>query len=141
MKKKLQLLFIIALTGIFVFGQNTVGTISIATDIEEGFTLFTIHQKTYLINNCGELINEWTSNFLPGAAVYLLPNGNLLRAGVTDDNSSDIAFGGQGGIVELFDWDNNLLWTFTYSTNDHRLHHDIYPMPNGNILLLAAEVI
>ncbi|MBT8323797.1 MAG: aryl-sulfate sulfotransferase, partial [Winogradskyella sp.] len=37
--------------------------------------------------------------------------------------------------------DNNLLWTFTYSTNDHRLHHDIYPMPNGNILLLAAEVI
>lgn len=141
MKRKLHIIILSFLLSIFAYAQNTVGTISITNDVEEGFTLFTIHQKTYLINNCGELINEWTSNYLPGVAVYLLPNGNLLRAGVTDDNSSDIAFGGQGGIVELFDWDNTLLWTFTYSTNEHRLHHDIYPMPNGNVLAVAAEVI
>lgn len=130
---------------IFVYlttnAQNTIGTTFINQNVFEGFTLITVNTKAYLLNNCGEIINDWTSNYPPGNAVYLLPNGNLLRAGRTEDNSSDIIFGGQGGVVELFDWDGNLIWSFLYSTNEYRQHHDIFPMPNGNVLILAATII
>ncbi|WP_218841854.1 aryl-sulfate sulfotransferase [Winogradskyella ursingii] len=121
--------------------QNTVGTITITEDVNDAFTLFTVHTKSYLINNCGEVINQWDSNYPPGNAVYLLENGNLLRAGRLNDGSSNITFPGTGGIVELFDWDGNVLWSYTYSSNDFRQHHDVYPMPNGNVLILAATLM
>ena len=137
-KKLLLALFI---TFNIAYSQNTVGTISITDEVYDGYTLFTVHQKTFLINNCGEIINEWVSNYTPGSSVYLLPNGNLLRPGQLDDGSSDIVIGGAGGIVELYDWNNTLLWSYTYSTGDVRQHHDVYPLPNGNILMLAISVM
>jgi len=138
MVKKLLLLFLCITNS--MYSQNTVGNISITNDAYDAFTLFTIHKKTYLINNCGNVINEWTSEFTPGNAVYLLPNGNLLRAG-KKDGLSQINFGGTGGVVELFDWDGNLLWQYEHNTDDYRQHHDVYPMPNGNILILAATIM
>ncbi|MGB3608289.1 aryl-sulfate sulfotransferase [Psychroserpens sp.] len=140
MKKQLLLYFACILYS-NLYSQNTIGTIGITEDAFEAFTLLNTHNNAYLINNCGEVINEWNSAYRPGNAVYLLPNGNLLRAGLLDDGSSDIVFGGQGGIVELFDWENTLIWSYTYSSNQFRQHHDIYPMPNGNVLILAATVL
>lgn len=123
-----------------IFGQNTVGTIAVTNEAYDGFTLFSIHTKSYLIDNCGQVIKQWNSAFQPGNAVYLLPNGNLLRAG-KKDGQSQINFGGTGGVVELFDWDGNLIWQYEYNTDQYRQHHDVYPMPNGNILILAATVM
>ncbi len=134
--KKLLLFFALLIFS-FLNAQNTVGTISITNDAFDAYTLTSVHTKSYLFNNCGEIINEWTSSYPPGNAVYLLPNGNLLRAG-RFDGTSDIQFGGQGGIVELYDWDGNLIWSFVYSSNQFRQHHDVFPMPNGNVLILAA---
>ncbi|TXD82295.1 T9SS type A sorting domain-containing protein [Subsaximicrobium wynnwilliamsii] len=134
-------IFLLCFYSNLLSAQNTMGAVSIAPDVFDGYTLFTAHTKTYLLNNCGALINEWDSEYLPGNAVYLLPNGNLLRAGQVDDDSSNITFGGQGGIVELFDWDGQLLWSKRYNSNSIRQHHDVFPMPNGNILILAATVI
>jgi len=134
-----KLLFLTFLISQFAFSQNTVGTISVTNDAYDGFTLFSVNTKTFLINNCGQVINDWTSTYIPGHSVYILPNGNLIRAGKKD--TSTIVFGGAGGVVEMFDWDGNILWTFDYSTNDHRSHHDIFPLPNGNILVLAATVM
>ena len=134
MKKLVLLLFL--LTGA-LHAQNTVGTISVTNEVYDGLTLFSSNTNTFLIDNCGRVVNQWTSTYLPGHSVYILPNGNLIRAG--RKNTSSIGFGGVGGIVEMFDWDGNLVWEFDYSTDDHRLHHDIYPLPNGNILMLAAE--
>lgn len=121
--------------------NNTIGTILITEDAYNGYTLFSTHNKAFLIDNCGQVINEWTSQFLPAASVYLLENGNLLRPGRLDDGSSNIGFGGQGGIVELFDWEGNLIWSWTDNSNTSRQHHDVYPLPNGNILILAATVV
>ncbi|WP_274473812.1 aryl-sulfate sulfotransferase [Mangrovimonas aestuarii] len=123
----------------YCISQNTVGTIYNSNDAYEGYTLFTLYTESYLINNCGETINQWSSTYPPGNSVYLLENGNLLRAGRT--NSSDIVFGGTGGVIELYDWDGNLIWSMLYDTPTHRQHHDVYPMPNGNILVLAATVM
>lgn len=125
----------------YIFGQNTVGTIEISNDVAHGYTLFTIHKKVYLINNCGQVINEWTSNYLPGSSVYLLPNGNLLRAGYLDDGENEILIGGHGGIIELFNWEGNIIWSFDYSDSNYRQHHDVHPLPNGNMLILAATIM
>ena len=132
------LILIIAIVS-FISNAQNVGVISNTEFSDTGYTLFTLHQKTYLINNCGEVINEWTSTYLPGNAVYLLENGNLLRCGRT--NSNNITFGGVGGRIELFDWDGNLLWGIFIDDINIRQHHDVFPLPNGNILVLAAEVV
>ena len=40
---------------------------------------------------------------------------------------------------ELFDWEGNRLWDYVYSNDNHHQHHDIEPLPNGNVLILAWE--
>ncbi|MFY0482391.1 aryl-sulfate sulfotransferase [Flavobacterium sp. PLA-1-15] len=139
MIKKLLLYSCLFLFSLTVKAQNTVGVMLNSEYAAEGYTLFTAHTKTFLINNCGEVIKQWNSAYTYGNSVYLLENGNLLRAGNT--GTTDIFFGGQGGVVEIFNWEGNLIWQFFYDTPQYRQHHDIYPMPNGNILILAAKVM
>ena len=121
--------------------QNTVGTISSSNGIYEGYTLFApiASNETYLIDNCGLVINQWSSIYEAGNSCYLLENGNLLRAGKI--SNTDITFGGVGGVVQLFDWDGALLWEYIYSTPLVSQHHDVCPLPNGNILMLAVSTI
>ena len=117
------------------------GTITNNQGTFDGYTLYAPagHTETYLINNCGEIVNQWTSTVAPGNAVYLLENGNLLRAGRI--TNPDVNFGGVGGKVELYDWDSNLLWEYTYSSTTVSQHHDVFPLPNGNILMLAVDTM
>ena len=138
---KLYFTFLIVVFSLSLEGQNTVGTITTENGIYEGYTLLAplTSNETYLINNCGEVVHQWSSDYFPGNSVYLLENGNLLRAGRAA--SPSINFGGVGGKVQLFDWEGNLLWEYTHSSSSFVQHHDIYPMPNGNILMLSAEVI
>lgn len=121
--------------------QNTVGTISTSSNVAEGYTLFApiTSSETYLMDTCGRVINQWTSAYQAGNSCYLLENGNLLRAGKIAN--ADITFGGVGGVIQLFDWDGSLLWEYTYSTPLVSQHHDVFPLPNGNILMLAVTTI
>ena len=113
MKKYIHLILIFFFN-LNAFSQvnNTLGTISLLNEAYDGYTLFSSHKNTFLINNCGQIINQWSSEYLPGHSVYILPNGNLIRAGKKGDGN--ISFGGSGGIVEMFDWNGNLLWEFVY---------------------------
>lgn len=138
---KQLLFFIVGLQSLLNFSQNTVGTTVISSGVFEGYTLFSSHTSSFLIDNCGQVVNRWDSQYLPGNAVYLLENGDLLRAGRFDEGENLVAIPGNGGIVELFDWVGNLKWSYIDSSSSSRLHHDVYPMPNGNILLLSATVL
>ncbi len=106
----------------------------------EGYTLFTpeYSKYTYLIDMDGKIVYTWISDYIQGFGTYLLENGDLLRL---DKFGSDIYFtaGGRAGRVEKFDKDSNLLWEFEYANNKHCSHHDIEPLPNGNILIIAWE--
>lgn len=106
----------------------------------EGYTLFTpeFTTKTLLINNDGETIHSWESNNIQGLPVYLLENGHLIRGCSSLRNSRFIA-GGVTGRIEMYDWNDILIWEFDYSTNNHCLHHDIEVLPNGNILMTTWE--
>jgi len=126
----------------FTYAQNTVGVISQSEGVYDGYTIVAPlgSNKTYLINNCGEIVHNWeASTYTPSASVYLLENGNLLKTG--DIPNNEITFGGVGGKIEMYDWDDNLIWEYTLSSPTESLHHDIYPLPNGNILVLVVTTI
>lgn len=139
--KCFSLFFLILLFTLSISSQNTIGVISNTSGSLNGYTLFTVHNETYLINNCGEVIHQWTSNYSSGKSVYLLENGNLLRAAEIPSPGNSVSIPGIGGRIELFDWDNNLLWEYNYSTTTASQHHEVFPMPNGNILILAITII
>lgn len=48
--------------------------------------------------------------------------------------------GGMCGQVQKVDWDGNVLWNYICSTTTYCSHHDIHPMPNGNVLLIVYEL-
>ena len=122
-------------------GVRTVGLfVNNTSKVYNGYTLFAPKQNTmtYLINNEGRLIHEWNaSTYAPGQSVYLLENGHLLRACMTKGKLS--SGGGEGGRIEEYDWDDNLVWELDFSTDTYMQHHDIKKLPNGNILMLVVE--
>ncbi|MBN1820130.1 MAG: DUF1566 domain-containing protein [Prolixibacteraceae bacterium] len=95
---------------------------------------------TYLIDENGNNINTWESSQGPALSAYLLNDSTLLRTTCEGRNSNSVfKAGGAGGKVEQYDWDGNLIWEFTYNSNNYLLHHDIEKLPNGNILMIAWE--
>ena len=126
-KKYLLLVLFILWTKQHVYSQ-TIGLVHHTTEVSDGYILFTpsFNNKVYLINNCGETVNEWTFNEQPGLTCYLLENGNLLRAGKN--------------YLETRDWDNNIVWSFDMETAGYKQHHDIEPLPNGNILCILNDI-
>ena len=128
-----------------LFSQNTVGVLSHNEDLaSEGLNLFfPFGQSTvFLMNNCGEIVHQWDDDgeYRPGNSAYLLENGNLVKTkrpvGFVE---SSFTSGGAGGIVEILDWDNNLIWSTKILDSLNRAHHDVAPMPNGNVLVLSWE--
>ena len=118
---------------------QTVGLFLNTPEAFEGYTLFAPKHNTvtYLIDNLGRVVHQWKSEYEPGQSVYLKPNGNLLHCCFTHNRG--FTGGGEGGRIEEFDWDGNLVWEFEYSNDEHLSHHDIAPIPNGNILMLVVE--
>ncbi len=136
-KKYLFTLFVLIISFQPVLSQNTIGTLINTANSYNAYTLFTVNKNTFLINNCGQVINEWPSENDSGKSVYLLPDGSLLRAEKIDN--ANVTIPGIGGKVTIHDWDNNLIWEYVFSDFKISQHHDVYPLPNGNILVLIVE--
>jgi hypothetical protein len=104
-----------------------------------GFTLFAPLRScsTYLIDADGATVHEWRSDAPPGQSVYLLPNGNLLRCERVDNDT--FFGGGQGGRVRELDWDGKVVWEYVCSDDTRLQHHDVEPLPDGNVLVIAWE--
>ncbi len=134
-----QLRFLVFILCVMIpqLGFTQTQTVGLFVNTEEaynGYTLFSNNRTTYLIDNCGFVINTWESNTLPGASVYLLENGNLLRTGRI---GSPFSGGGGGGLFELYSWDGDILWSYTIADENNLSHHDIEPLPNGNFLAMV----
>ena len=120
-------------------GGQTVGLFKNSPQAFPGYTLFAPkhHTLIYLMDNEGRAVHSWKSQYEPGQSVYLLENGHLLHCCFTRNRG--FTRGGEGGRLEEFDWDENLVWEFEYSTDQYLSHHDVKPLPNGNVLMLAVE--
>jgi hypothetical protein len=135
-------LAIFFLAGNIAVGQTrTIGLfLNDTANVYKGYTLFAPKQNTmtYLINNEGRMVHKWSaSQYPPGQSVYLMENGNLLRTCMTKGQLS--SGGGEGGRIEEYDWNDNLIWSLDFSTSTYMQHHDIKRLPNGNIIMLVIE--
>lgn len=140
MKRRYLLLSFFSLVSLTLHAQKIAGPLQIESGTQDGYILYnpTNYKEAYLIDGCGRLVNKWTSEYAAAHTMYLRPNGTLLRTRQLTNPVLD-AGGGAGGGVELFDWNSQLLWEYTYNNDSVRQHHDIHPLPNGNVLILAWE--
>ena len=121
---------------------QTVGAFTNTENSYDGYTLYAPIPgfDTYLINNCGEVVNEWTSDYRIGLSAYLLEDGSLLRTGQLPSYADHpFSGGGTGGRIERFSWDGDLIWFIDWADDEHHHHHDIEMLPSGNILLISWE--
>ncbi|MEM7581860.1 MAG: aryl-sulfate sulfotransferase [Acidobacteriota bacterium] len=107
---------------------------------QPGYTLFgpLLSDTTYLIDNAGQVVHTWKAELAPSGGIYLLENGNLLRT-AREPDVERFSGGGQGGRIQEYTWDGELVWDFLFASDQHLLHHDIERLPNGNILAIAWE--
>ena len=135
MKNHYIILVVLAVFSFKCYSQQTLGLFTNSSESLDGYTLFSPQSSTesYLINNCGEKIPSWSSQYLPGLSSYLLEDGILLRTG------RQSGMGGGIGIVEMLDWNSNVIWSHSVSSTHGRQHHDIELLPNGNLLLIVWD--
>jgi len=105
----------------------------------EGFTLFSVNNTTrsYVVDMDHIIVHSWTHNKRGGYCSYLLNNGNILRP--CESTGSPLNGGAASGILQEIEPDGTIAWQYTYSSATYRTHHDIEPLPNGNVLQIAWE--
>ena len=120
---------------------QTVGTFLNSTETSEGYNLLAPNGSdfTYLIDNCGQVINQWESEYKIGLSAYLLEDGSLLRTAQFISGDTPFSGGGTGGRVERYSWEGDLLWSMNWADTLQHQHHDVEWMSNGNILILGWE--
>ena len=113
----------------------------IHADISEGYFLFTPSSanvdttSTLLMDNDYNIIHSWTHTFLPASMAYLLPDSTLIYPYKVPNPT--MAAGGVGGGVKKITWDGALLWDYVFSDENYQHHHDVEPLPNGNVLIIV----
>lgn len=118
---------------------RTVGVLLHEAEAADGYTLFAPMPSTttYLIDNDGRLVHSWEGTARPSFSVYLRENGNLLRTEKIIPPVFD--GGGSGGRLLEQDWDGNVTWDYTLGSDTRWPHHDVEPLPNGNVLVIVWE--
>lgn len=100
--------------------------VSLPERVSTGYTLVLFKRRTpMLIDLDGRVVHVWHRVRAAGRA-RLLPSGHL-------------AVIGESGALEEFDWEGELIWSFTLPGADTFLHHDFIQLANGNYLLLGHD--
>ncbi|HRG57899.1 MAG TPA: aryl-sulfate sulfotransferase [Bacteroidia bacterium] len=75
-----------------------------------------------------------------GYSSYLMPGGYLWRAAKATSGLPTGAPGGPiCGRITKHDYNGTLLWDYLITGTDFVSHHDIRPLPNGNVLAIVYE--
>ena len=110
-----------------------------------GLTLFSVYSDdlqeddhyTRLIDNDENIIHTWSHDRGAASMPYLLTDSTLLYPYRVQEPS--MFNGGVGGGISYYAWNGDLLWSYEFANNSYQHHHDIQPLPNGNILVLLWE--
>ena len=104
-----------------------------------GYTLFAplTERTTYLIDHRGDVVHRWEHDTRPGLSVYLLEDGSLLRCGQVVD--AQFRASGHGGLIQRVSWEGELLWEYRLADERVQAHHDIEPLPNGNVIAIVWD--
>ncbi len=107
-----------------------------------GYTLFAplASATTYLLDMQGKVVRTWESDCSPAASAYFLDNGHLLRTGSFGAEAQPFGGGpGAGGRIQEFTWEGEMVWDFQFVNAKQMPHHDITPLPNGNVLMIVWD--
>ncbi|MFN6039450.1 MAG: aryl-sulfate sulfotransferase [Bacteroidota bacterium] len=108
---------------------------------QPGYTSYSIKNSTssFLIDTNGTTYHTWTHQTGKPTcySTKIMPGGYLYRTVTKTGNS--FTGGPISGEFQKYDYNGNLLWDYIYSTTAYCSHHDICPMPNGNVLMIAYE--
>ena len=99
--------------------------------------------KAYLIDTADSPVTykTWTfpTNQKSAYSAYLIAGDTLVRTYKPTGNTTWNSGGIHGGIQKIT-WDGTVAWDFQYYSSTYCAHHDICPMPNGNVLLISYEI-
>ena len=117
----------------------------------DGFTLFSsmFGNNVWLIDMQGNIVHRWNAEPYGPQFGRLLPNGNLLYAGVKSGGLMGPGVGylfgeefeqseeDRGACLIEVDWDNNLVWKYECP----QFSHDFYRMENGNTMYIKYVIV
>ena len=92
--------------------------------------------ETRLIDSDGTLLHSWANGLAApsGSTAYLREDGLLQRSGQRGNGGGGF-LAGSFGTLQLVEWEGDVVWEFDLQVSgDRTLHHDVKPMPNGNVL-------
>ncbi len=91
----------------------------------------------YLVDLEGLVVHTW-KNDKAGDSVHLQADGSVFRLARIAEPPNFRA-GGVAGYIQKLSWEGEVLWEWRMADEKKILHHDIRPLPNGNVLALAWE--
>lgn len=130
-------LFITTFSFAAVFNGYTLFTPNVGGQTQQGII-------TFLMDNDYNIVHSWQHENSPASMPYLI-HGNEPGFEHTQliypykVSNPTMTAGGVGGGVACYSWDGVKLWDFVLSDDTYQHHHDVEPLPNGNVLLIAWE--
>lgn len=114
--------------------ERTVGLLHHEPGSYEGYTLIAplLNPMVYLVDMSGQQVHQWQVSARFGTTNRLLSDGTLLRVSGAPNAWSNVQ--GRSGRIELIEWDGSVRWQHDFMTESYMLHHDVVPLPNGNLL-------
>ncbi len=119
-------------------GQIGINYIEDHENNEDLIFFSTVSDDSYLTTKCGEIIRHWNHSNVAGLSGRLTHDGKLLRAQLVNGSFPQAS---TGGLLELYDLETNLEWSYSFSNSEYTQHHDFHYMDNGNILFIGWEFI
>ena len=123
-------------------------SIIVCQEVFDGLTIYTPQTgggpggggggaTTYLKNEEGVTIHTWDHSNGAASMPYLYPDSSIIYPYRVPNPT--MVNGGVGGGIQHISWDGEILWEYIVSNDTYQHHHDVQPMPNGNILVIAWE--
>lgn len=94
---------------------------------------------TEAIDATGTVVRSWTGTGSASSIAYLRPDGSLVRPAAY---ASSVFGGGaaRGGRIQIFNSAGAVQNDFVIASSTSQQHHDICPLPNGNILCIVWDL-
>lgn len=83
--------------------------------------------------------HTWSGLSSIGYSAHVEPGGELVTTAKSTSKPSGAPGGPICGRIQKHDYAGALTWDYTVSGTDFVSHHDICPMPNGNVLAICYE--